>query len=108
MTLNFVKLAGLWYAQLPDYIGNIENLEMVSGADTMCEKLDSDKDGLVQLIVSNSPLKEVNYTIKRINLTEDFGADYYCPELNINLWLCNVTKHLFDIFPDEFWFKIVK
>ena len=106
MTLNFVKLAGSWYVHLPDYIGNIENLEMISGADTMCEKLDTDKDGLVQLIVSDSPMKEVNYTIKKINLTEDFGADYYCPELDLNLWLCNVTKYVFGDFPEIVYIQL--
>lgn len=106
MTLNFCKLAGSWYAQLPDYIGNVENLEMVSGADTMCEKLDTDEDGLVQLIVSDSFIKEANYTIKKINLTGNFGANYYCPELDMNLWLCNVTKYVFGDFPEIVYIQL--
>ena len=37
--LIFVKLAGKWFVLLPDYPGDPMDLEMVSGADTLCETI---------------------------------------------------------------------
>ena len=39
--LNFVKLAGRWFVHLPNYPGHYSELEMVLGADVLCDMIDT-------------------------------------------------------------------
>ena len=109
MKLNFVKLANLWYAQIPDYTGDIDELEMIAGADDMCETLDIDGDGLVQTLVRDIPFPKEklgrNFTLELVKVNEDEGADYKCPELDLEVWLCSVTKYVFGKFPKTIYIK---
>lgn len=111
MELNFVKLANLWYAQLPEYTGDIDELEMIAGADDMCETLDFNGDGLVQTIVQDIPFKEgktgKTFTLNLVKSSEDDGADYICPELEQKVWLCDVTKYVFGQFPKTIYIKLL-
>ena len=62
--LIFVKLAGKWFVLLPDYPGEPMDLEMVSGADVLCETIDRDKNGFISVTVSTKPLNGDEFTIK--------------------------------------------
>lgn len=102
--LNFVKLAGCWFAHIPDYEGDPSDLAMVEGADVLCDMLDHQKKGLIHSKISDEPLEEESmydniYTLDFINSTEDIGANYKCREFKLDLWLCNVTKYVFGKFP---------
>lgn len=110
MKLNFTKLANLWYAQIPDYTGDIDELEMIAGADDLCEILDIDGDGLVQTIVRDIPFPKEKmgktFTLKMVKC-DDEGADYKVEELDQELWLCNVTKYVFGKFPRTIYIKVL-
>lgn len=109
MKLNFVKLAKRWYAQLPEYPDGVDDLEVISGTDELCDHFDKEGTGLVTVIVRDIPFKKKKgtYTLTYLNPTEDFGADYKCEELDKHLWLCNVTKHVFGDFPKTIYIKVL-
>lgn len=107
MKLNFIKLANRWYVHLPDYPGTTDDLEMVMGADVLCDLLDNDVDGLltvdIKTNVDDVPFYKY-YTLDFVNSThinggEQDGANYRLREYKLNIWLCNVTKYVLGEFP---------
>ena len=121
--LTFIKIAGRWYVHLPDYDGNIDDLEMVSGADSLCYELDTDNDGVVNVVVSeDNDYVEGNfnwdYVLDFIMSTvgddgEVSGAHYNVyDDKNFmqtkQIWLCNVTKYIFKKFPATIYIKMTK
>lgn len=109
--LNFVKLAGHWFAHLPDYEGEFFDLEMVEGADVLCDMVDYHEKGLIRSTISDEPLEEESmfdsvYTLDFVNSTEDIGANYRCREFKLDLWLCSVTKYVFGKFPETIYVRV--
>lgn len=101
-------MAGGWYVHLPDYEGNIDDLEMISGADSLCYELDTDNDGVVELEISDKPDFEWDYRLEfsfssTNEIGEVDGAFYIVTnkhfETSYSIWLCNVTKYIFKKFP---------
>ena len=41
--LNFVRLSNKWFVHISDFPGEVDELEMVDGADPLCDKIDTDK-----------------------------------------------------------------
>lgn len=106
--LNFVKLAGKWFVRLPDYPGHYSDLEMVLGADVMCDMIDTFETGSIAVTVSDEPFDSVfstrEYILDFVNSTEGAdgeqdGANYRLREYKLDVWLCNVTKYVFGEFP---------
>lgn len=117
MKLKFVKLANNWYVQLPDYEGSVEDLEMVCGAEVLCEELDKDRDGIVEAeVTSNNECDydvALDFLLSTIDETgEQSGANYIvsCNYGTIvqEVWLCNVVKYLFKCFPATIYIKMSK
>lgn len=121
--LTFIKIAGRWYVHLPDYDGDINDLEMVSGADSLCYELDTDNDGVVSVVVSeDNDYVEGNfswdYVLDFIMSTvgddgEVSGAHYNVyDDKNFTqtkqIWLCNVAKTIFKKFPATIYIKMTK
>lgn len=112
--LTFVKLAGNWFVHLPDYEGHYSELEMVLGADVMCDMIDTFDTGYITAIISTEP-KESNFTTKEyvldfVNSTvsngEQDGANYRLREWKLDVWLCNVTKYIFGEFPVTIYIRL--
>ena len=112
--LTFVKLAGKWFVHLPDYPGHYSELEMVLGADVMCDMIDTLDTGYITATISTEP-KESNFTIKEyvldfVNSTvsngEQDGANYRLREWKLDVWLCNVTKYVFGEFPATIYIRV--
>lgn len=103
---------GKWYIDLSDYTGPKEDLEMVMGADTMLNIIDnnSNNDGVVYLILSEKYFNGSNYlTFKN---EEHDGANYNMPYYNgiyynLDMWLCSVTKFVFNKFPENIYFVCI-
>ena len=111
--LNFVKLAGRWFAQLPDYDGDPWDLEMVEGADVLCDILDKGENGLVEVFVTTNRDKCTvpPYILDFVNSTkgadgEQNGANYRLRDYKLDVWLCNVTKYVFGEFPATFYIRV--
>ena len=112
--LNFIKLAGNWFVHLPDYEGHYSELEMVLGADVLCDMIDTFDTGYITATISTEP-KESNFTTKEyvldfVNSTvsngEQDGANYRLREWKLDVWLCNVTKYVFGEFPVTIYIRI--
>lgn len=112
--LTFIKLAGKWFVHLPDYEGHYSDLEMVLGADVMCDMIDTFDTGYITATVSDES-KESNFATKEyvldfVNSTvsngEQDGANYRLREWKLDVWLCNVTKYVFGEFPTTFYIRV--
>ena len=109
-TLTFKKLASKWFVELDDWDGDINDLEMVNGADLLLEifaqKLKTDK--LTMKVWTQKP-DEPCGKLQMIHHDQD-GATYqveHCAFYNSTVWLCNVTKFVFDgSHPGTIYFKI--
>jgi hypothetical protein len=102
-TLTFVKLSNRWFIDIP-WDGMIEDLEMVSGSDLFLDTISNGKK-VVNIEVCT---EEMYKSIKLPKVNEDeLGAFYKVNTFDYkgDIWLCNVTKHLFDEFPENFWIK---
>lgn len=113
--LIFVKLANRWYIHLPDYPGFIDELEMVLGADVLCDIIDTHDIGYITVTVSDKPtyseFSTGEYILDFVNSTEGAdgeqdGANYRLRNYKLDVWLCNVTKYLFGEFPATFYIRI--
>ena len=99
-----------WYVQLPNYEGHVSDLEMVMGADTLCELIANDLTEIT-VIVSDEPFENVTFSTRQfkldfINSTGEDGANYKLESLQLDVWLCNVTKYVFGNFPATIYVKI--
>lgn len=120
--LNFIKEfeTGRWYIDLPQWDGNKEDLEMVSGADTLLDYLAIRKisnniyesENNVTLLVNENSF---NHSDKLIltRLADELGnGAYYNVEMKdyfddiFEIWLCDVTKFVFGYFPKVIYFTV--
>ncbi len=126
--LAFVKEAGIWYADLPEFLeaglGTRANLMMVDGADTFLDQLAQGK-ARITLQISTQPFpgwqagmrkirKGLNQPLLQIlgHAPVEYGAYYSVTELNgqphdHQLWLCPVTEYVFGNYPDQIYASIV-
>ena len=103
MTLRFIKLSNKWFIDIP-WDGDVNDLQMVCGADVLLDTL-SNGNFFVILNVSTEELNESFVLNKKCD--DEFGCFYSCYtyEFKGEIWLCNVTKHLFHEFPIKFYVK---
>lgn len=111
--LTFIKLANNWYIHLPTYDGNIEDLEMVMGADTLCNNLDIREKGIITVDVYDYKIPgsmKLEYLSSTGNdeAGEGCGAWYKVSffHSSMEIWLCGVTKRVFGEFPAELFIKV--
>ena len=123
-TDRFYKEDGVWYIDLPKFLeaglGTKANLMMVAGADQLLDNLSGNKDE-VTLRYSNHIFKGHQEVIQRTNLgydkdyldsvghaPVDGGAYYSATYTNQSLWLCPVTKYVFDgYYPLVIYLQVV-
>lgn len=104
-TIIFYKEANSdWFADLPEWEGSKVELQMVSGSDSMLEYM-AEGENKVTTIISTEPLVGANELIF-VSKAEDIGSGaYYLMktyggiEINLTLWLCDVTLFVFGEFP---------
>lgn len=102
--LKFVKLSNKWFVDIP-YDGNINDLQMVDGADTFLDCYNS-RNGIVEIgIFEQNDKPRVSHKtafLKKIS-TDEFGATYSVDSEKYrgNIWLCEITKLVFGEYPDE-------
>lgn len=101
MNLRFIKLSEKWFIDIP-WDGDINDLQMISGCDTLLDIL-SCGNFFVDVNVSTTPIDN-SFHLKKKN-EDEIGCYYSCYsyEFKGDIWLCNVTKYLFDEFPDNFY-----
>lgn len=109
--LAFVKENKNWYIDLPTWKGRKSALRMVSGADTLLDYIAEGKKDVV--LYAELEEYEGAECLTLINKCFWNGADYRIDtyknnELNLKLWLCDVTKVVIGGFPEKIYFTKVR
>ncbi len=94
-----------WYVELPSYEGPKSDLEMVTGADTMLEYM-AEGEMSVDVVISEDEFQGGDKLV--LVKTDENGGDYKMStyrgiEINLDLWLCNVTLFVLGKFPEVIW-----
>jgi hypothetical protein len=111
--LFYKEANGDWFVELPEWKGSKAELQMVSGADTMLEYMAEGGD-LVWARLSEEPFvggDEIKFvrTADEIGNGAHYKLDTYKGiEINLNLWLCDVTTFVFGSFPTSIYLASVK
>lgn len=98
-----------WFVDIPNWDGDINDLELVSGADHMCEIM-AQGDEEYKCVFSDEKIKASYLLIKTKDGAKEIGGAWYVMpsysliEYNLNLWLCDVVIKLFGKFPDIIYF----
>ena len=98
-----------WYVDLPEWTGSKDELEMIMGADDMLNIISQGEDTIL-LTISLEPFEESN-TLEKIEDTPGIGGAFYLMksykglEYNLKLWLCEVTRFVFGIIPENLYIK---
>lgn len=99
MRLEFEKEEnGKWYAVIPEWPYDHEELEMVDGADDLLDCLTQD-GRLVTLDVETEEPSAEGYATFTLIDHDDYGGTYVTesPEVEVKqIWLCNVMHFVFD------------
>lgn len=101
-TIKFYREDSNWYAFLPDLNHTKEECQMVAGADTMLDIL-AQGDDEIYLKFGDEPFDGAE-CINLIHETPDYadgGGEYLITslkgfDLDFQIWLCNVTKSVFN------------
>jgi hypothetical protein len=97
-----------WYADLPEWEGSKDDLEMVLGADTMLDTL-AQGDDLIFLQIGDEKFPGgMQAILVEPGTIEMGGAWYLVPSIgqidyDLKIWLCDVTKFVFGSFPETIW-----
>jgi hypothetical protein len=104
---TFNKENNNWYIDLPNWTGTKGELQMVGGADTLLDQLSNNRTTVNVTLSTEKEYKSPGFqTLKRIVKTPPNGCVYHLGFAPV--WLCNVTKFVFDgIFPRQIHFKVV-
>ena len=99
-----------WYIDLPHWPFSHANLQMVAGADTLCEIMsEDDQTANVNVIASSTEQDLPDYVcLERTDYTITGGAHYNvhnCEEYNGNIWLCPVTLFVMQKYPKYIYVK---
>ena len=104
------EAASSWFVDLPEWEGDKADLQMVSGADELCDLL-SKGENYVTAEVSDEPLEGKHvHKLTLVGKTGDIGADYLLLEhdgeaVNLPIWLCPVAEYVFGEYPKEIYIR---
>lgn len=99
--LMFVKIAGRWLVNLPDWRGALDDLEMVAGADTLLDEM-AQGNLIVTITLSTTPIDNPLYVLTKFK-EDAVGGTYRAENIPYTIWLCNVTKFVFQCHPDTIY-----
>lgn len=94
-----------WFAVIPEWEGERDELEMVMGADTMLDIIAQGQDE-VRLTLSTEPFEGYDYilTLKE-EIYEGGTYDLKGRYVSFDIWLCHVTKFVFGEMPQVMYVK---
>ena len=106
--LEFEKEENKWYVVLPEWTGEKRELQMVAGADTLCDILaKGQKRFKVKAETRHNP--GADYYLKRKLVA--YGSFYKATDGNTGesatVWLCPVTKYIFGNYPKSLTIKLL-
>lgn len=111
--LEFFKLNGIWYADIPE--NTLDENEMLLGADEFLEKVVGDCKRVAMDLATEEP---EDYLVKMvISSHDDMGGEYILSgklvdkfetdgtSLPMTAWICNATHTVFGEHPDVIYIK---
>ena len=113
-TLRFYKDSrDLWFADIPEWTGSIDDLQMVLGADNLLDIM-AQGDSELKVLFSTEPFEgshvmswfrdgiggDPSYGGGQYRLHQYLGIPY-----DLDLWLCDVTKFVFGNMPSLIFFS---
>lgn len=111
MLFEFEKESnGKWYAIIPDWPYDHEELEMVDGADELLDSLTTD-DRLVSIEVETEEPAADGYVTYTLVDHDDYGGTYVTDDQNVEvkkIWLCNVMHFAFEGEHPEILYILLK
>lgn len=109
--LRFYKeKSGNWYADIPEWTGRKSALQMISGADTLLDIIANGKNDVHIYFTEEEHDGADCLVFKRKTFFN--GATYRImtfegKEINLKVWLCNVTKFVLGKFPMKIYISKV-
>lgn len=107
--LSFTKEFGRWYIDYPEWKLSHADLEMVEGADKLCEEFSENGHARVHVVTSNDDFEFVDYQIKLVRKSFSIfgGADYsvYNSTLTKECWICPVTLFVLHEYPKYIYIR---
>jgi hypothetical protein len=112
---RFVREGREWYIDLPEYLaqgGSKGDLQMVAGADTMLGII-AGEDTEVALQMDTQPFAGADELVLTQRCDPILGGGYYHlksfegKEVSQDMWLCEVTRFVFDDIPERIFVKRV-
>jgi hypothetical protein len=113
-SFKFYKNEHGWFVDLPEWEGEVWDLQMVMGADTFLDIL-SQGEEVVHVTLSTTPFEgceilHYQYQGRLEGPEYGEGAWYFLNEyigmsMTLEVWLCDVTKFVFGDFPIKIYFK---
>ncbi|TBO44836.1 DUF6717 family protein [Pedobacter kyonggii] len=100
-----------WYADIPEWGGDIADLQMVEGADELLNWIAIAGDEC-KLLMADAPIKNAEILDLVYAREENLGGggDYLLEKFrgefkNHKLWLCHVTEFVFKQLPERIYFR---
>jgi hypothetical protein len=111
-TIRFYKNAKHeWYADIPEWSGDIADLQMVEGADELLNWIAA-KSTECKLVMADAHFDNAELLTLVYAREENLGGggDYLLETFkgetkNHKLWLCEVTEFVFNELPERIYFK---
>lgn len=99
--LDFEKENNKWYVVLPGWTGTKRELQMVAGADKLCDHMANGEDYFSTEISDNRD-DNADFMLQ-IQSRMGYGAFYLAKRKGYKrrklVWLCPVTDHIFGCYP---------
>ena len=106
MKMTFEKWEdGRWFAVLPEYDGDQEDLEMIDGADKLLDFLTTDA---LYVNIDFSTNEHESWSKLILEAHDEIGGTYSVHGIKgfeQDIWLCNVTHVIFGEHPEVIFFK---
>lgn len=102
-----------WYIDLPSWTGSKADLEMVANADSMLEFMAQGQNE-IWVNISDTEFVNANKLIFVRNADEIGNGAFYILnqyqgiDLNLEMWLCDVTKFVFGDFPNVIYISVIE
>lgn len=108
---KFYKEENNWFVDLPEWEGSKSDLLMVGGADTMLDIISN--NGTEVLTAISETEFEGAAVLEYVRPAEEIGEgsfyilkEYEGKELNLSVFLCDVTVFVFGKFPEKIFLKV--
>jgi len=108
-TIAPYKYAGAWVFDAPER--DLHKEALVSGMDDMLDVIANGQTGGFSVLFSNNPFPGHTLVLNKVENGVDlegnpYGTWYYCPQLNMEGWLCPALFKYYDEAPSAIYIQV--